>query len=148
MLRRIAGVRRFKDEPWVDWFRRSTRIARDIARRADVRFWVEAHLRAKWRWAGHVARMDPLRLAKKATTWRDSSWQEAEEQTYVYSLRLRRPRSMRWFRWEDDLRNFAKARAWQSWRDVAERKNHEDKALEWSSHCNNFIKFCMSAKRK
>ena len=35
-------------------------------------FWLEAHLRCEWHWAGHVARMDRQRLAARALSWRDS----------------------------------------------------------------------------
>ena len=72
MLRRMAGPRRAPDESWVDWIKRSTRKAVAEAKGAGIRFWREEHLKNKWCWAGHVARMHPQRLARRAFEWRDS----------------------------------------------------------------------------
>ena len=47
MLRRIAGPRRHPEEQWVDWIKRSTRAARKSAKTAGIRFWLEAHLKAR-----------------------------------------------------------------------------------------------------
>ena len=41
----------------VDWIRRATREAEAAAAKAGIRGWHEQHLRAKWRWTGHMARM-------------------------------------------------------------------------------------------
>ena len=87
MLRRIAGPRRRPLEDWLDWIKRSTRQAVAAARKLGIRLWHEAHLRVKWNWAGHVLRMSPDRLARRATVWRDSSWQ-ATEMLLPASLRI------------------------------------------------------------
>eukprot|EP00795_Rhopilema_esculentum_P014486 gene14485-biopygen4264 len=47
----------------------------------------------KWQWAGHVARMDPTKWAKKATEW-------------IPRVGRRRPRRPRG-RYRDDLHNIA-----------------------------------------
>ena len=132
MLRRIAGPKRRPDESCVEWIKRATRVARDRAKRAGIRFWLEAHLRAKWSWAGHVARMDQHRLAQRGLVWRDSDW-------YAYGVLsrpaggvLRRPQSKRWLRWEDDLRTFATSLGWSSWQAQA-------KSRVWAEHCNAFV---------
>ena len=136
MLRRIAGPRRKPGEEWVEWIKRSTRQAVRAAKDAGIRFWRDAHLKAKWTWAGHVFRMADDRLARRAVTWRDSQWQ-ATEYALPASLRLRRPCRTRWFRWEDDLRKYAEHCSWQSWQSVAQNRS------AWSDHANSFVQFVM-----
>ena len=65
MIRRIVGVARSPDEPWLDWIKRSTRQACREAKTVGIRFWLQRHIGDKFRWAGHVVRMDPARLATK-----------------------------------------------------------------------------------
>ena len=133
MLRRIAGPRRLPEEDYVGWIKRSTRTAVAAAREAGVRLWVEEHYKAKWTWAGHVARMDAERFAKRATEWRDSDWWTLERETYQQSLRTTRPQRTRWFRWEDDLRRYAAKCKWASWKTQAADKHN------WMHHCSSFI---------
>ena len=59
MLQEIVGSRRGADENYVDWVIRSTRAARELAKTAGVRSWLETHGIMKWCWAGHVARQGP-----------------------------------------------------------------------------------------
>ena len=134
MLRRIAGSRRRPDEEWVDWIKRSTRQAHRAAKDCHIRFWHDAHLQAKWTWAGHVWRMDASRLARRAVEWRDSEWQ-ATEYKLPASLRIRRPARTRWFRWEDDLRRYAEHCSWQSWQTVAQSTD------AWNGHAAPFVQF-------
>ena len=134
MLRRIAGPRRRPEEDWVQWVRRSTRAALKEAREANVRLWLETHLRSKWSWAGHVLRMSADRIARRAATWRDSQWQRAEEQIPV-RFRTRRPFRTRWFRWEDELCRFAQDRCALAWQDVVQDRD------EWQSWTSEFVKF-------
>ena len=141
MLRRIAGPRRRPDELWVDWVKRSTRSARAQAKVARVRFWVDAHLRSKYCWAGHVTRMAPARLAKRGTEWRDSVWWQQEVQTVPNHLRLHRHGRTHWFRWEDDCKRFASDCGWPSWQEVAKRRGPDGKPSEWLRHCDAFIEF-------
>jgi hypothetical protein len=138
MLRRIAGPRRAPDELWIDWIKRSTPAAKKLAAEAGIRFWISAHLRSKWSWAGHVVRMDATRLARRATEWRDSKWQ-AEESMNPASTRLRRPGCSRWFRWEDELKQYAAISGWSSWQDVAMLRDCSGKAAVWASHCDSFV---------
>jgi len=134
MLRRIAGPRRRPEEQWVDWVKRSTRAARKSAQAVGIRFWLEAHLRAKWTWAGHVLRMDPSRLACRSTQWRDSVWW-TKEIAFPVSLRMHRPHRTHWFRWEDDLRRYAADRCWSSWQSVAQKRDEQGNAYEGLRHC-------------
>jgi hypothetical protein len=142
MLRRIAGPNRRPHEMWVDWIKRSTRVAKALAKDAKVRFWVDAHLRAKYNWAGHVARMEEGRLAKRGSEWRDSVWWLAE-QALPASLRYHRHGRTRWFRWEDEFKRFASHCGWTAWQDVARRRDNAGKPLEWSFKCVEFIKFAL-----
>ena len=134
MLRRMVGPRRGAEEDWVDWIKRSTRAARKIAEDAGIRFWVEAQVQKKWSWAGHVSRMAADRLAKKATTWRDSFWW-ATEQTLPSAHRFKRPHRTRWFRWEDELRRFASTHlGGMPWQDAAKCR------MSWQSHSEKFVR--------
>ena len=134
MLRRIAGPRRRPDETWVEWIKRATRAARSVAKDVPIRFWSEAHLRSKWRWAGHVMRMHEDRLARRSVVWRDSAWQ-ADENRMPESLRMRRSRSTRWFRWEDELRHFAQTLGEAPWQELARDRD------QWQSLADDFIKY-------
>eukprot|EP00973_Karenia_brevis_P076422 10618120-Karenia_brevis.AAC.1 len=118
MLRKIVYVRRGEDEGWVDGIIRSTHEARERAKQCGIRFWVSAHLQAKWTWAGKIAIMPSVRLAKRATEWRDSEWW-CKEQLLPHRLRARRFGRTRWFRWEDDLKNYAQHAGWAKWKKAA-----------------------------
>ena len=115
MLRRIAGPRRTPQEPWIDWIKRSTRSAKNVARKTGIRLWADDHLRCKWRWAGHIIRMEPRRLARRATIWRDSVWWEIDVAINGPSFCHRRKGRRRWFRWEDELRRYAQHRGREDW---------------------------------
>ena len=138
MLRRIAGPRRRPEEDWVDWIKRSTRKALVAAKVAGIRMWEESHLKSKWCWAGHVLRMDPSRLARRAAEWRDSQWQATEYQLPA-SLRIRRPTRKRWFRWEDDLRRYATHCGWATWQSQAQVRDSNGQASLWLHHCTAFV---------
>ena len=140
MLRRIAGPGRGPTEEWVEWVKRSTRVARQAARQTKIRFWLEAHLRSKWCWAGHVQRMCSERLAKRALTWRDSQWQANEVATLPTSMLTRRPCRKRWFRWEDELRRYCIHVGVPCWQDLAVQRDSNGSASEWLSHCSDFVK--------
>ena len=133
-LRRMVGPRRRPDEDYVSWIQRATRSAVACARNAGVRLWQDECQKRKWTWAGHVARMDFDRLAKRGMRWRDSEWWSLECQFYPPQLRPQRPHRTRWFRWEDELRRYAAKAGWPSWLDKA----HDGKL--WLSHCQDFIR--------
>ena len=136
MLRRIAGPRRGAEEDWLEWIKRSTTYARAAAQKAGVRLWVEAQLQKKWSWAGHVARMSDERIAKRATTWRDSVWQ-AIEGCMPQSERCQRPQRTKWFRWEDELRRYPmRYCGGMPWQEIAQCRT------TWQSHCNLFVRLC------
>ena len=139
MLRKIAGPRRRPDEDWVEWIKRSTREATGRAKEAGIRFWLNAHLKSKWCWAGHVIRMSPERLARRAVEWRDAEWWAKEVAEVSAQLRMRRPHRTHWFRWEDELRRYASRCGWSSWQSVARTRNSSGNASTWLDHCEAFI---------
>ena len=139
MIRRIVGVARSPDETWLDWIKRSTRKACREANTVGIRFWLQRHIGDKFRWAGHVVRMDPARLARRATEWRDNKWWREEAETMRH-LRMKRPKKTKWFRYEDDLRRYAAEKGWQCWKEEARKRDSEGKASWWHSHVEDFVR--------
>lgn len=138
MLRKIAGPGR-PEEQWVDWIKPSTRVARRSAEAAGIRMWLDHHLKAKWCWAGHVLRMNPDRLAIRATQCIDSvGWATVME--LAASIRLHRPHRTRWFRWEDELRRYARKHGLESWQTLAQKRDSSGYASEWMRRCESFIR--------
>ena len=140
MLRRMVPVPRYQDEDWVEWIRRATRKACREAKDVGIRFWLQAHLKKKFLWAGHVVRMAEARLARRATEWRDNQWTRLEFETFGH-LRIKRPRRTRWFRWEDDLRRFADHKGWASWKHEAQKRDSGGNASWWISQSDEFVRF-------
>ena len=56
-------------ERWVKWFCRTTREAEDAMAKVDLPDWVEEQRRRKWRWCGHVCRMQDGRWTRKVWDW-------------------------------------------------------------------------------
>ena len=132
MLRRMCGIRRAPDEPWLDWIIRTTQKPRLLAKRAGIRDWVQAQARQKWFWAGHVARMPATSWAWRTTFWRDSDWTEAMRDE---STREKRPSRRRWMKWEDTLRRYATQAGLRQWARAAGNRT------EWASHAEFFETF-------
>ena len=116
MLRLMFGPGRVKDEEYVPWIQRATRIAEERARRAGMQCWLRQQLKLKWRWAGKVSRMEDERWAKRTTTWRDSVWQAENSKCGTRPLRDRPGNRLRW---EDELRRFAKDLGDDPWQTLA-----------------------------
>ena len=128
MLRRICNFRRGPNEDWLDWVKRATRKARNVAQQAGMRDWVQAHAAQKWSWAGHVSRRDSITWLSKVSMWRDSNWNIA-----VSSLgcdRPRRPSRRRWMKWEDVLRRFCTEHSLGAWTQLASDKQN---LMHWQS---------------
>ena len=113
MLRRMVGPKRRPDEDYVSWIKRATKVAETKARKANVLCWVEAFLKAKWRWAGKIGIMPTDRWARRVTTWRDNAWWNTQSKGIVSCPIRSRPG--RFVRWEDDLVAFAAEKNWESW---------------------------------
>jgi len=130
MVRKIVAVRRKPDEEYVSWMKRATNRARQEAADAGVADWQKQHLMAKWRWAGHVARMPGDRWALKISSWRseykgDKSWN-----------RPLRFRPGAFARWEKDLDRFCASGGCENWWEKASNK------LEWKVLESDFVVFC------
>ena len=99
-MRKIVGARRRPDEEGLAWFRRATGVAKAATETTKVGSWLRRHLLSKWAWAGHVARMEKDRWAKKLTFWREELVGVAQWQRPV------RARAGAFGRWEGDAQTF------------------------------------------
>ena len=61
MLRKIIQTPRTTQEDWITYLKRATTIADNLAAESGVERWVAAQRRRKWRWGGHVLRMQDRR---------------------------------------------------------------------------------------
>ena len=117
MLRRTAQVRRFTDEPYVDWTRRATAKALQAACSAGIRDWVHAHYEKKWAWAGYVTRRPADSLTYRVLSWRDSLWCSLAAD---FGRRVVvRPSRRRWAKYEDALRRFCRDQGLEQWMELA-----------------------------
>ena len=94
------------EESYIDWIRRSTAKARQLAEGAGIRNWGRAYAAYKWAWAGHVARRGANSWLWKVTSWRDSAWT-----TCCCELggdRPLRPSRRRWMKWEHAVQKFSR----------------------------------------
>ena len=139
MLRRFAAPSRQTGEDWVHWIRRATKIAEANATAAGIKSWVQQHLEAKWRWAGHIARMGNYRKeswAFKATFWRGYAWRvENAFGSEFFSSRPLRSRAGRWSRWEDQIATFCASIGEENWMMLANDKE------EWEGKRTEFAAF-------
>jgi hypothetical protein len=132
MLRKIVCAGRAPTEEWLDWIRRATRKALDLAIRAGVREWTSFHNFRKWHWAGHVARRGVDTWLYRVTTWRDSAWQRLAMD--MGGARELRPSRRRWTRWEDPLRTYCVAHDLQQWTDLAANREQWEGYAEAFAH--------------
>ena len=126
MLRKIVGARRALEEEWLDWIKRATHKALSWASRTGVRDWSRWHHQRKWAWAGHVARSPANTWLYRVSTWRDSDWQAFNADSGT--LRLLRPSTRRWMRWEDTLRRFC-----ATWQQLAQDRE------AWAARSPDFL---------
>jgi hypothetical protein len=126
MFRKVANVRRRPEEDYVAWLRRATQSARIMARNGNIPSWLHLCLSAKWRWAGHVARMPDDRWALRVTKWREelrgvNQWQ-----------RPVRVRAGAFRRWKKELQAFCDHCGLGQWQVGA-----QDRAA-WASRADAF----------
>ena len=116
----------------------SSSTVKEKASKAGISCWVSSHLKAKWMWAGHIARMSgyrPNSWALKATFWRDDDWKaEFAEGMPLHSTRPLRCRAGRWKRWEDEIVKFSK-KLGTKWKTKAEDKT------KWKDAAGTFAEF-------
>ena len=60
IVRRIVGVPRKKEEPWLDFYKRAMRLARAVVWKFCGGQLSDQAWQCHWRWAGHLARYEDL----------------------------------------------------------------------------------------
>ena len=133
MLRRIVGSARFPDEEWLDWIRRTTRPALQLAREVSVKEWFHMHAVSKLRWAGHVARSTATTWLWRVSTWRDAEWTNLTNE--FSSNRPLRPSRRWWMKFEDPMRRYCAEKSEHKWKDLA-----ADRA-RWSAEVEAYAKW-------
>ena len=102
MAAQIVCTRRRAGEGWLDWFKRSRRVARDLLRKLGFAPWGTTLQLRVLSWAGHVARFPPDRLCQKVLYWRNLQWWRKRQSLIALGLGgLRHPQGpfgkpMRW----------------------------------------------------
>ena len=69
MLRKFVAPLGRDEDGYVHWIKRATHIAEERAFALGFESFLDAFLRKKWHWAGHVAWMDSQRWARAAIYW-------------------------------------------------------------------------------
>ena len=80
-VRGMLQQRRGKTGPWLDWRKRSLRMARLQIRRCKIDRWSSFILDQIWSLYGHVARGDPATAAM--LSWRGMRWWRTQQSTPV-----------------------------------------------------------------
>jgi hypothetical protein len=141
MLRRIVHSGRAPEEEWIEWIRRVTQKAIELARTSGVRDWVKAHAASKWSWAGHVMWRPATSWVWRVTTWRDSDWNNLMSE--FGGNRLVRPSRRRYMKWEYSLWCYCATQGIGNWKAHAADRNAWHKEVErfavHSSHEYSFI---------
>ena len=113
MIRRIMGLRRRPLpggglEPWLDWWRRTNRAAREAWISAKFLPWSSVCKQMKWRWACTLAH-DDANMCRSVVLWRGVEW--TREQFRSEGLnRVMRSRPGKPVRWENYLHAFWKTK--------------------------------------
>ena len=110
----------------------------------NIESWTHKLPQRRFRWAGHVARMNDNRPAKKILMWRGSAWQKQQElrlgrgrQGHRRHVHVRRRES--WIaRWRPDIEaGHKKADISHEWMDVAQDRiewcRHAEKHADWTN---------------
>ena len=64
-----AQTPRESDEEWVTYMQRATEVAERLAAEVGIEGWIPAQRRRKWRWGGHVLRLQDRRWTQLALSW-------------------------------------------------------------------------------
>jgi len=137
MLRRICRHGRAPDESYIDWIRRSTAKARQLAEGAGIRNWCRSYAAYKWAWAGHVARRGANTWLWNVTSWRDSSWTTCS--LAVGGERPLRPSRRRWMKWEHVVQTFSRQAGLGNW--ISSTLDREG----WMASQQEFVTFMCKA---
>ena len=104
---------------------------------AHIETWTHTLSQRRFGWAGHVARMNDNRPAKKTLKWRGSAWLKQQE--------LRRGRG------RQGHRRYVHVRRWESWiagwRPNIEEAHKADISHEWMEVAQDRIEWCRHAEK-
>jgi len=81
LVRRAWGPRRRADEDWLQWQIRTHRGARALMARIGQQTILQDGLKANFRWAGHIARMDPKEDVRRVVLWKGTAWWHERQRT-------------------------------------------------------------------
>lgn len=93
-------------ETWVQWMVRTSRLADEAMKRARIDDWYLEQKRRKWRWAGHVARRENERWAKRMLNWEPRGGRRGVGRPVL--------------RWEDPLVASARQQGATPWQEIAQ----------------------------
>ena len=102
-LRRILGVN------WVDRVRNQT--IREITQVPYIDEWL---MKSRWRWLGHVLRVEPERIVKEAVTWRPDGTRRRGRPRPTWTRTMTRESNTSWDVMETQAQNRA------GWREYTE----------------------------
>ena len=142
MLRKFVAPLGRDEDAYIHWVKRATHIAEERAFALGFESFLDAFLRKKWHWAGHVARMDSQRWARRLTEWRDNTWWQEVKNDRGRPVHAQAGRQFA--KWEDDLVHFGRHMGWDSWIDIAK---HEDK-ISWNGRSDDFIRLSLRSLGK
>ena len=101
IVRRIIGIPRQRGEPWLDFYKRSMRLARAVVWKYCGGQLSDQAWAIHWRWAGHLARYQDTFYPKQATLWYDLDSCARLRATTAGQWRL--PDRRRVWRWEEPV---------------------------------------------
>ena len=147
MLCKMMGMKRRPDEGWLDWFRRSRRLAKRWNTDLGYQMWSQKILLHQLKWVGCAARFDDSHIMHHMLRYRCLEWwrykQDWIKLGFAEARRRGRFRDRR--RWEKPLETFCqwcrqhKEAVWQHlqsnvpWRALAQHTDEwEHCALEWA----------------
>ena len=96
-----GGRRRRKkeeeEEEWIEYMKRSTEVAIDRMKTAQIQCWIKTHRRMKWRLAMRIASLPEVIWIRKAAEWNPNF-----STKYKTHKAVGRPKK----RWEDEINDF------------------------------------------
>ena len=136
----FAARRRAAGEEWINCIQESTHQAVDAAEAAGVKCWVRQRLEAKWKWAGHLARLSTYRAdsqALKVTMWRNYGWKiQSRLEQAAAGEQPRRSRPGRWRMWETEIIRYTEDSVEIPWELAALERT------DWHNLSERFYEYC------
>ena len=138
-VRRVWAPRRRPEDTWLTWQQRTGRAAEGLLKQAGEEPLLSEWLRCHFRWAGHVARMEPDSLIRRVADWKSHTWWKA-----YHSRKIREdPRNKTYWkhpeaggqlqRWDQLLWEIQGS----EWQEKAQDR------IAWGTYCEPFVKKCL-----